>query len=895
LGLLVNRPLNNLPLDSWNPRSLESFSFNFMSETIHKKYLLEQREKLKERHDQGEPGLQVAGWHASFIDVFIISVFNSLEARGSLGLTGEDQSCVTLGLGGYGRKELAPFSDIDLLFLCSGKIESQVEEVIRKILYPLWDVGYELGYTVQSFQDCLAMASSDPSFLTALLDARRITGSPSLALALQKEIGSLIRNGAGRLWQEWLLKEQEKRHLRYGDSAFFLEPHLKEGLGGLRDIHVLLWIGRALFEAPDLYSLEKIGLLSEGNRKVLSDSHNFLLRLRNQLHFLAGRKDDRLSFQFQETMACWYGAKAKGDILPVEVFMQEVYQQLQGIRTLHQSFFEHIAERSQRGEKHREVLEPGIYLEGGRLYLDSAKVLTDNPPLLMKIFWYALKKEARLSQETIRLIRQCLFLVDAKFQQSEEVSRLFLEIIGDLKTSRELLETMLQTGLLTGYIPELEATVCRTQFDTYHVYTVDIHLLLTLVELKRIGQGVYIKEEPLLYGIWGEVENFSALYLTGLLHDLGKGQGKNHAQQGALMIPEIGARLKLPARTAETIAFLIKNHLLLVETALLRDLNDEDLIVRCAQIIEDAQTLKMLYLLSYADSLATSHKAWNNWKSMLLRELFFKLLHIFEKGDLASEAALETSRRQVLELVEKEIPAKEALALLEGMPHSYLLSLSPEAVAKHLRLLRQLDGKPFLWQVEKKEEIYEIFICCHDRAGLFSRLTGVLALNSINILGAQIFTRSDRIALDIFQVNPPLDPLFAEEIWDKVYEQLSKAIEGKLSLDYRLAQKKPMLKSSSVPVLRTEDRVLIENHGSDFQTILEIYTQDRLGLLYTITKTLSDAELNIHFAKISTKIDQVVDVFYVTDLEGQKIYDQDQLEEIQKAILFALKSTEGGR
>jgi [protein-PII] uridylyltransferase len=763
--------------------------------------------------------------------------------------------------------------------------------VIRKVLYPLWDVGYDLGYTVQSFGDCLEMAASDPSFLTALLDARRITGSPRLATTLQKEVGSLLKNGQGKRWQEWLLQEQEKRHARYGDSAFFLEPHLKEGLGGLRDIHVLLWIGRALYEAPDLYSLEKIGLLSEGDRKILSDSQNFLLRLRHQLHFLAERKDDRLSFQFQESMARWFGAQARGDILPVEVFMQEVYGHLQAVRTLHQGFFERIAERGQRGEKQREILEPGIYREAGRLYLDSAKVLTDNPTLLMKIFWYALKKEARLSQETIRLIKQCLFLADESFQHSEEVSRLFLEIVSDLKTSRELLETMLQTGLLTAYIPELQATVCRTQFDTYHVYTVDIHLLLTLVELKRIGMGFYVKQEPLLYGIWGEVQDFSALYLAGLLHDLGKGQGKNHAQQGALMIPAIATRLQLAPSTTESIAFLIENHLLLVETALLRDLNDEDLIVRCARLIKDTQTLKMLYLVSYADSLATSHKAWNNWKSMLVRELFFKLLHIFEKGDLGSEVVLEDSKRHILALVEKEIPAKEALSFLEGMPHAYVLSLSPEAVAKHLRMLRQLDGKPFLWQVEKKEEIYEIFICCHDRSGLFSRLTGVFALNNINILGAQIFTRSDKVALDMFQVQPPLDPLFAEEIWDRVYEQLSKAIEGKLSLDYRLAQKKPLLKTASTPTLAPEDRVLIDNHGSDFYTILEIYTLDRIGLLYTITKTLSEAELNIHFAKISTKVDQVVDVFYVTDLEGQKIYDQDQLEEIQKAILFALKST----
>jgi [protein-PII] uridylyltransferase len=862
-----------------------------MTEPLHKKYLIEQRQKLREQHDQGEGGGTIAGRHASFIDVFIISVFNSLEVRALIGLEGKEQSCVVLGLGGYGRKELSPFSDIDLLFLYLEKHNHQVEEAIRKVLYPLWDVGYDLGYTVQSMGDCLAMAQSDPQFLTALLDARRITGSPSLASALKNQIGSLLKEGQGLRWQEWILKEREKRHLRYGDSAFFLEPHLKEGLGGLRDVHILLWIGKALLEAPDFRSLEKNGFLSGEDRDTLNHSQKFLLRLRNQLHYLAGRKTDQLSFEFQEAMAEWAGIKNQGDILPVEVFMRDVYRHLQSVQVIHQNFFERLTEQRQKGEKHRELIEQGIFLEGGRIYLESAKVILDNPTVLMKLFWYALKKEARLSQETIRLIRQCLYLVDESFQRSRLVSELFLDIIKDLKTPRELLETMLQTGLLTKYIPEFEATVCRTQFDTYHVYTVDIHLLLTLVELKKIGQGFYMKEEPLLFGIWGEIEDFLVLFLSGLFHDLGKGQGKNHAQQGALMIPDIAERLKLPLQTSKAISSLIKNHLLLVETALRRDLNDEELIVRLAQLIQDPSTLKMLYLLSYADALATSSRAWNNWKSLLLKELFFKILHILEKGEWASGLALETieaSQRQVMALLENEISGKEVKNLIEGMPSSYLLSVPPESIAKHLRLLRQMDGNPFLWIVEKKEEIYEIFICCHDRPGLFSRLTGVLSLNNINILGAQIFTRPDRIALDIFQVNPPLDPLFAEETWERVYDQLSRAISGKLSLDYRLAQKKPGLVLSLGPRITAESQVLIDNHGSDFCSIVEVYTQDRLGLLYTITKTLSEMELNISFAKISTKVDQVVDVFYVTDLDGQKIYDEERLEEIKKAILFSL-------
>ncbi|MEW6186385.1 MAG: [protein-PII] uridylyltransferase [Thermodesulfobacteriota bacterium] len=863
-----------------------------MTEPLHKKYLIEQRQKLREQHDQGESGLVIANRHAAFIDVFIISVFNSPEVRCLIGLEGEEQSCVVMGLGGYGRKELSPFSDIDLLFLYRGENNPQVEEAIRKVLYPLWDVGYELGYSVQSLRGCLDLACAEPQFLTALLDARRINGSPILAQELKKGINDLFKKEQSRLWQGYILSDREKRHLRYGDSAFFLEPHLKEGLGGLRDIHVVQWIGKALYEAQDLYALEKLGLLSWGDREGLTQSHKFLLRLRNQLHYLAGRKTDQLSFEFQEALAGWAGTKPQGDILAVEVFMREVYRNLQQVQTIHQNFFERLAEQSSEAERQHYVLEPGIFIENGRIFLESAKVLVENPAILMKVFWYALKEEARLSQETIGLIKQCLHLIDQDFQHSRTVSEVFLDIIKDLKTPRSLLETMLQTGLLTRYIPELEATVCRTQFDTYHVYTVDIHLLLTLVELKKIGQGHYMKEEPLLFGIWGEVEDFSVLYLAALFHDLGKGQGKNHAQEGAKMIPAIAGRLKLPLQSSKAIAFLVKNHLLLVETALRRDLNDEELIIRLAQDIQDSATLKMLYLVSYADALATSQRAWNTWKSLLLKELFFKLLHILEKGEWASGTALEaieTNQRRVVELLEMEISPKEVQDLLGGMPSSYLLSMPPESVAGHLLLLRQLDGKPFLWTVEKKEELYEIVICCHDRPGLFSRLTGVLALNNINILGAQIFTRSDKVALDIFQVHPPLDPLFPEETWERIYDQLSKAISGKFSLDYRLAGKKPALVLSPGPSIKAEPEVVIDNHGSDFCSIIEVYAQDRLGLLYTITKTLSEMELNISFAKISTKVDQVVDVFYITDLDGQKIYDEERLEEIKKAILFALE------
>ena len=381
-------------------------------EHLHTKYLLEQRQKLRERHDRGETGLAVAGWHASFIDVFIISVFNSLEIRSQLSQGKDEPECVVLGLGGFGRKELSPFSDIDLLFLFPEKMEASSEEIIRKILYPFWDVNYEVGYTVQSLEECLQMAETDFSFLTSLLDLRRITGNPSLFHSLKSQISRRLKQEIGARWQEWIVAEREKRHRRYGDSAFFLEPHLKEGLGGLRDIHILLWMGKALYDAPDFYSLEKTGLLTWDDRRMLSAAQNFLLRLRHQLHYSTGRKNDRLSFEYQAALATWIGASGPEGILPVESFMREVYRHLQDVHIIHQNFFERLAEIEPKGGKTRRVLEPGVFIEGQRIYLELARVLLDNPPRLMKLFWQALKEEVGLSQETIRLIKQCLYLID---------------------------------------------------------------------------------------------------------------------------------------------------------------------------------------------------------------------------------------------------------------------------------------------------------------------------------------------------------------------------------------------------------------------------------------------------------------------------------------------------
>ncbi|MFH1491262.1 MAG: ACT domain-containing protein, partial [Pseudomonadota bacterium] len=521
-------------------------------------------------------------------------------------------------------------------------------------------------------------------------------------------------------------------------------------------------------------------------------------------------------------------------------------------------------------------------------------ILSD-PLLLMQIFEESARLGLELTQEAKRLVQEFLHLVDDDFRRSRRASEGFLYIINAAQPSG-VWEQMFETGFLGTFIPEFGQVKDRVQFDAYHIFPVGRHILETVKNIKSLPK----EKDLLLMDIFADLPNPEVLHLAGFFHDIGK-TGKNHSRRGVKIVNRILKRFDYNEKAASDIRFLVRRHLLLAETASKRDLNDEKVIVQCAREIGDIDRLKMLYLLTWADSLATGPRAWNDWVANLVQELFFKILHTLEEGELATPRASQKTKRalsQVKHHVAGRIEAHDLDALFEVMSPRYLLETQPRDMVRHIGIFRDLQVKlkknpdEPVFELQAREAVsgdcWELTFLAKDRPGLFSDMAGVLALNNINILSAHIYTWRDRTAVDIFKVTKPLDDLHTDEVWIKVSRDLKNVFTSKLSLSCRLMEKsRPSFLSSPKKPLRPPS-VVVDNKSSDFFTLIEVIANDQTGLLHNITHTLFTLGLDIGIAKIATKGDQIADVFYVRDLEGQKVEDRAQVETIKSTLLSRL-------
>ncbi|MEW5723347.1 MAG: [protein-PII] uridylyltransferase [Thermodesulfobacteriota bacterium] len=865
------------------------------------KDLLEARKELLNRHAQGGRGLEFNRGYAALMDELVVELFQ--EAAGTVGGA---ESLALAALGGYGRGELAPFSDVDLLFLTvTATDQKKFGRVIEAVLYPLWDLKLEVGHAVRTPGQGLDMAREDFATLSTQLDARFLAGNRALYGEFESQLGKHLASRVSRQdFFKRLTASVAERHGKYGESPYLLEPNVKEGQGGLRDIHAITWCGRALYRAGAVKDLAPLGLLSRERVDELEQAHGFMTDVRLQVQRLSGRRTDALSFDLQAEVAGCLGFGAAGGFTGVERFMQEYYSHVYRTKSTLDYFLSRVREdltparmRRLTGRPHR--VEKGLSILRGQVELSNRGEVRERPLLLMRAFEVSAGSGLPLSPRTVELIRSNLDLVDDEYRRDPAVARSFLGALTALPplSSRtpHHLDAMPILPFLGAYLPELGGVRAQVQHDAYHVYTVDVHLVATVWEIQKIALG---RSDPAANGfeksVFEKVGNKEVLFLAALLHDVGKGRGRDHARQGAEMMPEACRRLGLSEEEAETLSFLVSEHLYLVHLAMRRDLTEEKLIVNCARKIGDVERLNMLYLLTVADSRATGPGVYNQWKAGLLRDLYLKVHRVLTKSDLAGR---ELARRtdalllEVAQALENRLPPEEVDAHLEKMSAHYLAMMNADQVVRHIFLERELvEGrKQVVWEVEAKEEGHcEVTIAAHDRPGLLSRMAGVFTLHHINILGAQVFTRANNIALDVFQVEHPPDRVREAEVWARVREDSLRALTGHLALDYRLARKKPLLRPGKT-VTQIPDQVNVDNETSDFYTIVEVFTYDRLGLLYEITKTLFDLQLSINIAKISTKVEQVVDVFYVRDFFGQKLTDQDQIGELKDALLYTLK------
>jgi [protein-PII] uridylyltransferase len=829
--------------------------------------------------------------HAEILDDYFCESF----ARSSVGprMQVEKNPYVIIALGGYGRKEQCVNSDVDVLLLFKKKIPSQAKGLVKEILYPLWDIGLDVGYATRSLKECCKLASRDFEVLTSLFDARFVCGISFLYSDLMEQLKGKVLRRYARAYIDWLSKRNHARHARFGDATYLLEPNLKEGLGGLRDYHTMLWAAWAAYNIREPRELEFCGHLSHDEFESLSHTLSFITTVRNWLHHLSGRKCDQLYFEYQVKLAQGLGFKQKNGQQAVERFLGALHGRMEFLKRQHLMFLSKAVGakgKSARRKAPRRAVTPGIEVFYDALDFESPEVILDKPYLLIRIFEQSAFLGLPLSVEASRLVKEFLYLVDEKFKRSRRVIKSFERILATPPRTFSVLNEMFNTGMMTSLIPEMKGIVNRIQYDEYHVYPVDKHSLRTVETLKALRDAGPESPDASYAEIFRELHQPMLLLWAGLFHDVGKGGHghDDHASQGAQIVRHIFKRMGFIDQDIETISFLVLHHLFLIHTATRRDINDEKIVVQCARNLRDTEHLKMLYLLTVADSRATGPKGWNDWKAALLMELFFKVRHILNKGELATPAATDVVDIKKKEVLQGDVSlrGKALETLFDHMSPRYLLYTPSKEILRHVEQYQRLGQEPFVLetQVNPGRNYRTATICAKDFPGLFSKIAGVFTLNNLDILSAQIYTWRNHIALDIFEVKAPPDRLFEDEIWVRVIKDLSAALKGGLALSAALDHKVRAYQSTQRRIPRRPDKIIIDNESSNFFTIIEIYTHDFPGLLYKITDALFRCKLDIWVAKIGTKADQVVDVFYVRDFDGQKVDSPEQVGAIKEAI-----------
>ena len=849
---------------------------------------------IRDEHRAGASGRKVVASLTSVADTLIRNLYTCVS--GGVAAGPKDRTTL-IAIGGYGRSELNPRSDIDIMFLTEEKEGKEFAKAISdRVLYLLWDLGLEVGFSVRSISDCLEIADQDLTARTALLDSRPLAGDNALYAQYEKVVSTAIRVKQGKRYIEEKLEERRLRLKKYGSSVYLLEPNIKEGEGGLRDLHTALWVAQVKYKCHVLQDLVVKGVMTDQDGAEFDAALDYLWRIRNELHYLAARKTDQLDFEKQEQIAAFLGYQDSRKGQAVEQFMQDYYA--------HAVRVEHIAtslinKTLQQGDKsfgilgylRRRVVEEGFYVLRGELSLTSDDLFEREPAQMMRAFLLAQRHNVKLSVPLKGLIRANLHRINDKVRRSKIMADGFLEILRSPSGVIETLREMHHLQFLNHFIPEFAHIFCKVQHDAYHIYTVDVHTLFAVEEICKVWRGDYAAKKPVLTQVAGEIEKRELLLLGVLLHDVGKGEGKDHSNKGADMVPTIARRLGLSREDSQRLEFLVRQHLVLANTSQRRDLSDDKLIVQVAQTMGMSENLRMLYLLTFADLKAVGPDIWSEWKGRLLQELYEKVYDVLERGDFHSERSSEKVRnrtRKIFELLEDEFEPRILREYVKSLSTRYLLAHRSSEIAEHLRIVLQRGEKTVQIFVRQDSdgEFSEIMVTTLDAPGLFSLITGVMAANSLNILGAEINTLSNGVALDILQVRSSAGEMVTDpRKWERVESDLCAVIEGRVRVDELVRkQKRPdFLTPKARP--RYPTRVEIDNAVSSEYTVIDIFAHDQVGLLYQMTRTLKDLGLYIGVSRISTKVDQAADTFYVKDIFGQKIRDEERLSAIRQQLI----------
>jgi [protein-PII] uridylyltransferase len=804
-----------------------------------------------------------------------------------------------VSVGGYGRGELAPFSDIDLLFLLPYKQTPHTEQVIEYLLYILWDLGLKIGQSTRSVEECLRQAKSDLTIRTSLLEARYLWGEQALFDELKKRFDAEVVRGTAAQFVEAKLAERDARHKRVGDSRYQLEPNVKEGKGGLRDLHTLFWIAKYIFRTDDVAKLVDLGVLSAEESQRFDRAQNFLWTVRCHLHYLAGRAEERLTFDLQTEIGQRMGYTDHAGTRGVERFMKHYFLVAKDVGDLTRIFCA-ILEADQKHRRRlswmrwgnsRRTLE-GFVVEGQRLTIPSEDFFKKDPVALIRLFHVAQQHELDIHPRALRAASQSLRLINQRLREDPEANRLFLEILTSRKDPETALRRMNEAGVFGRFIPDFGRVVAQMQYDMYHFYTVDEHTLFAIGILHKLESGLLKEEHPLATQLAETIVSRRALYLAVLLHDIAKGRGGDHSVIGEQIALKQGPRLGLSAEETETVAWLVRWHLLMSSTAFKFDIGDPQTIRDFVERVQSPERLKLLLVLTVADIRAVGPKVWNGWKAALLRELYHRAIEVISGGliDEGPNFRIAAAQAAARELLPDFSEAEFTTFVSRGYPF-YWLSFDADTHARHARLMREAEASGAPLTVEKRVDtrrsVTEITLYTADHPGLFSRIAGALAVSAANIVDAKIMTMSNGMALDTFWVQDSSGGAFDRP--DKL-AKLAVVFENVLTGDLKPHRElaRPPAFPSRTRVFTVAPRVLVDNKASASHTVIEVNGRDRPGLLFELTRTLTGLNLQVSSAKISTYGEKVVDVFYVKDLFGHKAEHPAKLAQIRETLEVVL-------
>ena len=811
------------------------------------------------------------------------------------------ESLAIAAVGGYGRGTLAPGSDIDLLFILPYKQTPWGESVTEYVLYMLWDLGQKVGHAVRSVDDSIRMARSDMTVRTATLESRFLVGDDTLFNQMRERFDTEIVEKTGPEFIAAKMAERDARHDAQGNTRYVVEPNVKDGKGGLRDLNTLYWIGKYFYRVQTYPELIGKGVFSKTEYRAFQRAEDFLWAVRCNLHFLVGRADDRLTFEIQQEMAERMGYHDRAGMLGVERFMKRYFLVAKDVGDLTRIFctsleFAHAKKVDAFGrvfgnfrKARRQIRgETDFVLEHGRITVADDEVFEKDPVNIVKIFWVAGREGVMFHPDALKLLTRSMRLIDKKLRADERVNAYFLEILTSPKSVERILRRMNESGVLGKLVPEFGKIVALMQFNMYHHYTVDEHLIRAVGVMADIANGGLKNELPLTHELLPHLSDVRLLYVALFLHDIAKGRPEDHSEAGEAIARKFCPRLGLSAAETDTVAWLVRYHLLMSEISQSRDIQDPDTARNFAQIVQSPQRLALLMILTACDIRAVGPGTWTGWKGSLLRALYY-----------ATEPLLSGGHSQVSQH-DRIIEAQDALragltdwtpprldAYIERQFPNYWLRAEPELQLAHARMIDAAETKNSSFagftSIKAFEGITEVTFYTPDHPRLLSLIAGACTTADASIIGAQIFNTKDGYALDTFRLRRAFtsdedEKIRASRITDMVKALLEgrKYLPADLGIDSRYNRR---LKPFSVPT-----EIFISNALSDKFTVIEISGLDRTGLLYHLTRALSDLNLTIGSAHIGTYGEKAVDVFYVTDLTGGKITSKVRQKRIHEAL-----------